>query len=60
MFNINELVENVVWVNDSIKAVVKGYREVGPGVMVDLWNPERGEFSTSLINITFKGGEDNV
>ena len=60
MLNINELIDNVVWVNDTIKAVVKGYRPVGKGYMVDLWSPERGEFSTSLINITFKGGNEHA
>ena len=45
-----------VLVNGEIFGVVSGFREVASGVMVDIASPKRGAFSTSLINLTIKGG----
>lgn len=45
-----------VLVNGEIFGVVSGFRKVASGVMVDIASPKRGAFSTSLINVTIKGG----
>ena len=53
-----------VFINGTIFGVVSGFRTVGAGTVVDIASPERGSFSTSIINITLessiketKGGE---